>query len=82
MIAQFLSTIFVVLILGVLILGVWKLLIPFMMQESRRQQKLDEVEEYRRRQEKVNETHRVKAEEELKQELGDIPFGDGEDGQK
>lgn len=80
MIAQFLSTVFVVLILSVLILIAWKLVIPFVMRESQRQQKLDEVEEYRKRQEKVNEVHKAKAEEELKQELGDIPFGDGEEG--
>lgn len=80
MIAQFLSTVFVVLILSVLILIAWKLVIPFVMRESQRQQKLDEVEEYRKRQEKANEVHKAKAEEELKQELGDIPFGDGEEG--
>jgi len=82
MIAELLSTIFIVLILGVLILIVWKLVIPFVMKESQRQQKLDEVEEYRRRQEKINEVHRVEAEEELKQELGDIPFGDDEGSQE
>ena len=79
MIAQFLSFVFIVLIFAVLILVVWKLIIPFIINESKRQEKIDQVNEYRRQQAKVEHVHVVHAEEELKQELGDLPFsGDSE----